>query len=142
MSTAGNRRRIVAAVLIAAIVAAGLAVHLVLPDSAATDIAGDALYAGAAYALVVLLAPRWAALGAGGLALAWCVGVELFQLTGLPGLWASGFPPIVLALGTVFDARDLAVYALTIAGITILDLVISARSRRRSYERVQPPRAG
>jgi hypothetical protein len=40
-------RRGAAAVAIAVLVMAGLVVHLALPDTSASDIAGDALYAAA-----------------------------------------------------------------------------------------------
>ena len=114
-------RRLVAALLLAATIAAGLLVHGVLPDTAATDIAGDALYAVAAYLAVVLIAPRLPALATGAIAAAWCVAVELFQLTGLPLAWGATFPPVMLILGTVFDARDLLVYVVTIVLATAVD---------------------
>jgi len=88
-----------------------------------TDIAGDALYAVAAYLAVVLIAPRLPPIAAGAVAAAWCVGVELFQLTGLPLAWTAHFAPAMLVLGTVFDARDLLVYVLTVAGCTAIDAV-------------------
>ena len=77
-------RRITAAVALGAVIAAGLGVHFLLPDTAATDIAGDALYAAAVYAFIILLIPRRHPLLVGAIALAWCVGIELFQLTGVP----------------------------------------------------------
>jgi len=49
---------LVAAVALVGVIVAGLAVLVALPDTAATDIAADALYAVAAYVGVVLLAPR------------------------------------------------------------------------------------
>ncbi|WP_228484499.1 DUF2809 domain-containing protein [Microbacterium cremeum] len=122
-------RRLVAAVTLAVVVVAGLVVLGALPDTAATDIAGDALYAGAAYLLVVAVAPRLPALAVGAIAAAWCVGVELFQLTGLPLAWGAAFAPVTLVLGTVFDARDLAVYVVTIALATVVDLA-GSRGRR------------
>ncbi|MBW9122163.1 DUF2809 domain-containing protein [Microbacterium trichothecenolyticum] len=124
-------RRIVAAVLLAATVAAGLVVYALLPDTAATDIAGDALYSVAAYVAVVLIAPRLPAIGAGAIAAAWCVGVELFQLTGLPLAWGAQFPPVMLVLGTVFDARDLAVYVATIILATAVDVLLGKVSTPR-----------
>ena len=119
-----------AAVALVAIIAAGLLVHTQLADTALTDIAGDALYAAAAYAGVVLLLPRLGTAGVAGVAAAWCVGVELFQLTGLPGLWAHAFPPVVLLLGTVFDGRDLIVYVVTIALAAVADALARARAPR------------
>ncbi|MDQ1129010.1 DUF2809 domain-containing protein [Microbacterium sp. SORGH_AS_0888] len=106
------RRRIVAAALAVVAIVAGLAVHAG-PASAATDVAGDALYAALVYLLVVLLAPRWSVWGAGAVAAAWCVAVELLQLTGLPAVWSAAAPPVRLVLGTGFDVRDILVYAVT-----------------------------
>ena len=125
-------RRLVAALLLVATVVAGLLVHGVLPDTAATDIAGDALYAVAAYLTVVLIAPRLPALATGAIAAAWCVAVELFQLTGLPLAWGAQFAPAMLVLGTVFDARDLLVYVATIILATAVDAGI--RRVRRAAE--------
>jgi hypothetical protein len=125
----GTRRRVLAAALLVLTIGAGLVVHAALPDSSATDIAGDALYAVAAYLAVVLIAPRLPALAVGGIAMLWCVGVELFQLTGLPLAWGAEFPPAMLVLGTVFDARDLVVYIATIAVATALDAVVRSRIR-------------
>jgi hypothetical protein len=116
-----------AAALLAAVVAAGLMVHAALPDSAATDIAGDALYAAAAYLAVALIAPSLPVLAVGGIAAAWCVGVELFQLTGLPLEWGARFAPVMLVLGTVFDARDIVVYLLTIVVLTAVHALVRHR---------------
>lgn len=126
----GIRRRLIAGVLLVATIGAGLLVHAALPDTRATDIAGDALYAVAAYLAVVLLAPRLPALAAAAIAAGWCTGVELFQLTGLPLTWGAQFPPVMLVLGTVFDARDLVVYLATIAAVTALDAAIRVLARR------------
>ena len=85
-------RRVVAAVLSVVAVAAGLFVHGALPDTAATDIAGDALYVVVVWGLVVLLAPRLPAAAVAGIVLVWCIAVELFQLTGLPEEFADDDP--------------------------------------------------
>lgn len=121
-------RRIAAAISLVLVVAAGLVVHGLLPDSAATDIAGDALYAVAVLAFVVVLAPRLTPLWSGAIAAVWCVGVELFQLTGLPLQAAEVFPPAVLVLGTVFDARDLVVYVAAIAVAVGVDAGVGGRT--------------
>lgn len=66
------------------------------------------------------------------MAAAWCVAVELFQLTGLPGQWGVAFPPLMLVLGTVFDARDLLIYVVAIALCAVVDAAVAAlRVRRR-----------
>ncbi|MEO2118598.1 MAG: DUF2809 domain-containing protein [Microbacterium sp.] len=129
MTDAGWRRvsgvrRVTAGVALGAVIAAGLGVHFLLPDTAATDIAGDALYAAAVYAFIILLIPRRHPLLVGAIALAWCVGIELFQLTGVPLAAGAAFPPAMLVLGTVFDPRDLLVYGATIVIVTATDAVI------------------
>lgn len=136
-------RRVLALCAVAVQVVAGLVVHGMLPDSAATDIAGDALYTGAVYAGIVLLLPRLGPARSGALAAAWCVAVELFQLTGLPIALSQTFPPAVLALGTVFDARDLAIYVVAAACAAALDSAVrSGRSRADLPRRSRPPSMG
>lgn len=122
-------RRIVAAVLLLIVIGAGLGVHALLPDTTATDVAGDALYAAAAYLAIVIVAPRLSPLVAGAIAAAWCVVVELFQLTGIPLELGAVFTPAMLVLGTVFDGRDLLVYVLTLVVVVAADAVVS-RLRR------------
>jgi hypothetical protein len=118
-----------AVVLLAAVIAAGLVVHATLPDTSVTDIAGDVLYAAAAYLAVALIAPSLPVLAIGGIAAAWCVAVELFQLTGLPLQWGARFPPVMLLLGTVFDARDLVVYVVTAAVLTAVHAALRLAGR-------------
>ncbi len=133
-ASGGTRGRRTAAVFaLVIVIVAGLCVHLFLPDTAATDIAGDALYAVAAYAFVVAVAPRLVPLWAGGISATWCVAVELFQLTGIP-LAISSFTPAVLVLGTVFDARDLVIYvsAIIVAAGMDAGAVAFLASRRAS----------
>lgn len=128
------RRRPVAAVLLAGAIAAGLAIHRWAPDGAASDIAGDVLYALAAYVGLVLLFPKQRPWAVGVAAAAWCVAVELFQLTGVPEQVGAAFPPAMLLLGTVFDARDLLAYVVAIAVATAIDTALVAaldRSRAR-----------
>lgn len=122
---AGTARRTVAAVVLVVTVAAGLFVSGVLPDTVATDVAGDALYVVVVWALVVVLAPRLPALAVAGIVLVWCVAVELFQLTGLPDAWGAAFTPIMLVLGTVFDPRDLLIYAVAAVVLLVVDLGVS-----------------
>lgn len=127
--SAPRRRRLGAAIVLIAVVASGLLVTR-LPDSAASDIAGDALYAAAAYVFVVVVAPRAAPVAVAAIAGGWCVAVELFQLTGLPEQWAAAFRPAMLVFGTVFDARDLAVYAAAAVVCAVLDLGIRSVAGR------------
>lgn len=124
-------RRFVALVVLIMVIGAGLGVHFLLPDTADTDIAGDALYAAAVYAFVILIIPRRPALLVGAIALAWCIGVELFQLTGVPLAAGEVLLPAMLVLGTVFDLRDLVIYASTILVFAVVDAAIS-RARAES----------
>lgn len=119
--TAPTRRRRNGLVLAVLFLVAGLGIHLLAPDTAASDVAGDVLYTLLVYALLMLVVPRLPAWGVAGATLAWCTAVELFQLTGLPELWAVSFRPVVLVLGTVFDPRDLAVYAVAAIGAGMVD---------------------
>lgn len=120
-----GRRRIGAALALLVVIAAGLLIHLLLPGSIVTDIAGDALYAAAAYLAIVVLAPRLRLLTVGGLAAVWCIVVELFQLTGVPLAVGARFPPAFLLLGSAFDARDLVVYVVAVAALTGADAAVS-----------------
>lgn len=125
-----TRRRVGATVVAAVTIAAGLLVHRALPDSAASDIAGDALYATLIYALAVGVAPRSRVRVVAAAAIAWCVAVELLQLTGWPERAGAVFPPATLVLGTAFDPRDLVVYAVTVAAAAGADAAQrSIRSR-------------
>ncbi|MFG6446041.1 DUF2809 domain-containing protein [Microbacterium sp. P07] len=136
---AAPRRRLAAAVALAAVIAAGLVVHALLPDSAGADVAGDALYAVAVYAGLVVLfpAPRPPLIGA--IAAAWCLSIELFQLTGVPLALAAAFPPIVLVLGTGFDARDLVVYSAAAAAAAAIDLAVARqRGMTAADQRLEP----
>lgn len=130
-----RRRRVVAAVAAAIMVAAGLAVHRFAPDGAPSDIAGDALYALLVYLLAVAVVPRRAVWVPAIAAWVWCTVIELFQLTGLPLAWGAGFPPIMLVLGAVFDARDLVIYTVTVLAAATVDRLSGAavgRARRES----------
>lgn len=126
------RRRLLPGLLVAATIAAGLGVAVLLPDTAVTDIAGDALYAVAAYLLVLFAAPRASVWVAAVIALGWCAAIELLQLTGVPERLGAAFWPAMLVLGTVFDGRDLVVYAVTIVVVSAVHLLVRARRARRT----------
>lgn len=134
--TAVSRRRLAAGAALLAVVAAGLTVHAA-PGSVVTDVMGDALYAVAVYAGLVMLLPCVRPIVLAAVAAAWCVGVELLQLTGLPAAWAGAFPPIALVLGLGFDARDLLVAVVAVAAVVGVDLVV----RRRLLPKGERPRS-
>ncbi|UJP11578.1 DUF2809 domain-containing protein [Microbacterium sp. KUDC0406] len=122
-SGSGPTRRPVLALIALATVAAGLAVHLLAPAGPVSDAAGDILYAALIVLLVAFVAPRarWWAVAA--VALGWCFGVELLQLTPLPGQWGATVPALRLVFGTGFSPWDLLWYAV---GVT---LVVGIRKR-------------
>lgn len=127
------RRRLLGAAVAVLAVICGLAVHLGAADTAASDITGDALYVVAVWGGLVALLPRLSSWLIGAIVIAWSVGVELFQLTGLPLAWAGEWPPIVRVFGTVFDGRDLLVYAVTGAALFVMDATVRGSiSRRRA----------
>ena len=87
-------RRWSALAALAALVVSGLLVVAFAPDdTAGSDIAGDALYAAAVYATVVLIAPRLRPVAVAAIAAGWCIAVELFQLTGIPLAAGAAFAP-------------------------------------------------
>lgn len=121
-----RRRLLIAAVLV---IVVGLAVHLIGSGPVA-DFAGDALYAVMIYLAIAVVFARVASWIVGAAAVVVCTLIELFQLTGLPGVWAEAFWPVRLVLGAGFDARDLIAYAVGTALATVCDLV-TRRSRAR-----------
>lgn len=121
-----RRRLLIAAVLV---IVVGLAVHLIGSGPVA-DFTGDALYAMMIYLVIAVVFARVASWVVGAAAVVVCTLIELFQLTGLPGVWAEAFWPVRLVLGAGFDARDFIAYAVGAALATVCDLV-----RRRSRAR-------
>jgi hypothetical protein len=133
-------RRLIALLLLLCAIAAGVGIHYGAPSGTVSDIAGDVLYAIAAYLAVVIVAPRLRPLTVGAIAAGWCVAVELFQLTGIPLALGAVFPPAMLVLGTVFDARDIALYLGTAAVVVSLDTALQ-RLARRTRTAAESPRA-
>lgn len=125
-----TRRRLVVALLAALTLAAGLIAHQVATGILG-DIVSDALYAVLIYLLFVFLLPRQARSLPAALAIIFCTGIELLQLTEIPGQVAETFPPAVLVLGAGFDQRDILVYAFAVICAMVLDIAISSMRRRR-----------
>jgi len=75
------------------------------------DVVGSVLYVVLIGMIVVIAVPRAPAPAVAAIAFAVAAGVELLQLTELPGLVAEVFPGARLALGNAFDPVDLAAYA-------------------------------
>ncbi len=97
-------------------------------DVVVADKLGDLLYAALATFGVWLLTPRAPAGVVGGVAAAWCLAVELLQLTGIPAAAAVVTPLARLVLGSGFDVWDLPAYALGV--LVALGVVLLSRRRR------------
>ena len=113
--------------------AVGLLVHLgggVL-GPAWRDVLGDALWAGMIAWWAVALAPRVRLIWRGAGVYLFCVCVEWSQLYHTPALDAIRETRMGrLVLGSGFDPRDLAAYALGVAGAALLEAVIVTRRQR------------
>jgi hypothetical protein len=127
-------RRALYVALVIATMLAGLAVHWrgAWLGAVAKDVVGDALWAAMiawwAGAVWPVARPAFRAAVAFGV----CVAVELSQLWHTPLLdavrqtqWGH------LMLGSGFDPRDFAAYALGVAGAWVLDVTLIARGRGR-----------
>ncbi|KJL27651.1 DUF2809 domain-containing protein [Microbacterium oxydans] len=119
-----RRRRIRLLVAVVLTITVGLSTHF-LGNGPLAALAGDALYAVMVYLVIAFVFPRArplvVALGALGI----CTLIELFQLTGLPALWAETLWPIRLVLGAGFDPLDLVAYAVGVGLATVCDLALS-----------------
>lgn len=93
-----------------AVIPLGLFIRF-LPWGLGADLAGGILYAVLIYLLVAFLAPRARPSVVAVIAAAWCLMVELLQLTDIPRHAAATFAPARLVLGTSFAALDLVAYA-------------------------------
>lgn len=116
-------RRVTLGIAAAVVIAAGLGVHAFAPVSFVSDAVGDALYAVLIYLLAAIVLRRRAWIPA----LAWCIGVELFQLTGVPARWGA---PWTLVFGSGFAWTDLVFYALGVALAAGVDAAWLRRIRR------------
>ena len=116
-------------------IALGLLVHLAAGglDPVTRDVLGDALWA-AMVLWWVSAATLNARLGQrSALALGICVAVELSQLVHSPAIDAvRGTTLGHLILGSGFDPRDLAAYALGVSGAALLERATLVRLHRRA----------
>ena len=124
--TTRTRDRLMYGGLAVATIAIGLLVHLrgTALNADVRDVLGDALWAGMMLWLVSAVAPAAARAARGGVALAICFTVELSQLIHSPAidaLRATLFGRLVLGSG--FDARDLAAYAVGVAAALVVERV-------------------
>jgi uncharacterized membrane protein YdbT with pleckstrin-like domain len=113
-----RRRRMLAAVA-GLILVTGLVVHFTI-ESAAGDFVADSLYAVLLYVVLSFIFVRAPVSRIALAAFLICVGIELFQLTGVPAALAEVFPPIRLLLGTTFAVLDLVAYFLGVVGCALV----------------------
>ena len=132
-----KRRRVRAIYILAALatIAIGLVVHIYGASlgPSARDILGDALWASMIAWGVGALAPHAKLALRSAAAYAVCAAVEVSQLyhtAALDAIRATRAGQLVLGSG--FDPRDLAAYALGVLSAMFLESVILARVRRRS----------
>jgi hypothetical protein len=112
----------------AGFLALALAIRAVAPlGSWVEQSSGTALYASMTWAGIRFLGPRLSALTAGAIALAWCWGAELFQLTGIPAELSADSLPARLVLGAAFDPIDLIWYPIGIVPLVALHHLRTAR---------------
>lgn len=135
-----RRRRAALALAAVVVLALGLGIRLLL-EGPWTGPAGDVLYAVLVYLVIAFTLPRLSAVTVGVAAVAVCVAIELFQLTGLPASWGQAFPPARLLLGTTFTAADLPLYALGGAGAAAVDAALHRLSPRGAPRGPRAPRA-
>ena len=109
------------------ILLAGLSVRQVT-GGAFAKYAGDALYAMLVYAVLVCVWPRTRPWVVGAVAAGFCWSVEFFQLTPWPAEWSAGRPLVRLALGSTFNAPDLAWYAVGVGLLAAVHRVARIRA--------------
>jgi hypothetical protein len=127
-----NRKRAIYIVLALVTIVVGLLVHLraTMIAPAARDATGDALWAMMVTWWAGALAPAARPAARGAAAYAVCVGVEVSQLYHAPALDAIRTTLAGrLVLGSGFDSRDLAAYAVGVAIAVLLDVAFIVHGR-------------
>jgi hypothetical protein len=113
-------------------IAVGLLVHLrgTTLGPAVRDVTGDALWAAMVTLWVGALAPAARPVARAAAAYGVCLVVEVSQLYHAPAIDAVRATFVgALVLGTGFDPRDLAAYALGVASVLLLDVALIVRLR-------------
>ena len=129
-----HRRRAFHVILLPLVLALGLASRrwptgVPLYD----DALGDVLYAAMAYLGLAILLPGRRALNLAILAAAFCLGIELFKLSGYPQAWRRSVISRLM-FGTSFGWHNLVRYAVGIACVALLEALACPHSGQRSGE--------
>lgn len=106
---------------------AGLAARFALSGRIA-DILGGILYAVLVFVLLAVVLPAARTRTLTLIAAVWCLGVEWWQLTGVPAELGDRFPPLRLVLGVGFHPLDLLTAA---AGVILAAGADRARRHRQ-----------
>lgn len=129
---AKTRRRLIAAALIVPIIGIGLGARF-LGAGLLADLSGGILYAVLIYILAIFVRPAGSRISTAGLALGFCVAVELLQISSLPATLGAAFPPIRLVLGSTFVPLDLLAYLLgVLVALGIDSLLGKIRTNRQN----------
>ena len=127
-----NRIRAIYLVLALVTIAVGLLVHLraTVLGPAVRDATGDALWAAMVTWWAGALAPAARPAARGVAAYAICLSIEVSQLYHTPAVDAVRATLVgKLVLGSGFDPRDLAAYAIGVASAVLLDIALIVRAR-------------
>jgi hypothetical protein len=81
---------------------------------------GDLCYAAGAFLLIGLIAPHLRPDKIAALALAYCIAIECFKLTGLPARW-DGSPLLRVVFGSTFSMHNLICYVVTIGALLTVE---------------------
>lgn len=119
----------------------GLGVRTV-GSGAASEVGGDALYAGLVYVLVALVAPRARPTVVAAVAWGLCAAVETAQLVGFSAVVVDAWEPARWVLGTTFHAPDLLVYALGAVVAAALDIAAHRTAGATVRRGDRSPRGG
>ena len=133
-----SRIRLIYIALALTTIAVGLLVHEqgAVLGPVARDVLSDALWAAMIAWWVGALVPGVRLAVRSGAAYAICAGVEVSQRYHTPGLDATRATVVgQLVLGSGFDARDLASYALGVAAAALLEAAVAARHKRQVPQR-------
>ena len=109
-----------------------------LVSRASFDALGDVLYAAMACLVVLLVAPRTRGWIAGAVAGAWCLGIELAQLSAVPQDVVDAAPVLRYVLGKTFAPTDLLAYVAGVGAVVGLDLACGRWTGRRAIAPATP----
>jgi hypothetical protein len=124
-----KRARLPAVMTVALIIGLAFGIRA-LSDGRLEQYSGTALYASMIYAGIFVLRPSMSPVRAGLGAVAFCWGLEFFQLTSIPAALSARSQLARLALGMHFDPVDVAWYPVGVVPLVVLHLLVTRRAVR------------